>query len=381
MRASVSSRLCVPRFLLLSACVCLARPARAFGDAVSVDYSSERACAAPALDTALANATIYRQVFVWAHDKDVREWTYAPEAPTIGLLSSFEFPSPPDKAALACVGVSYRAAIELPEPLLTLVRLLHIELEIEVTIHKQVCRSGHVLVEHVRVEAPLVDEVEILTRSEATDGLLRSTSHVHLRVPWYAAALENEIAAALRRMVGEKLDAVVKTLCEANGAPRRLLGAPAHAFDHRDTRHALDQRQQAFETASVRTHRDSRHAFATLRRLPQRDAPGFHLHPPEPPERNASLQPPTNKTGALDAAEAFVSAEAAAVSAIVTAMVNASESALGLGAWRKGPVDRPRHLHELSARRIQRAPTHFTLRRTDEIRRGPLTARMDPRPR
>ena len=137
------------------------------------------------------------------------------------------------------------------------------------------CRNGNVLVEHVRVEAPLVDEVEISTRSEADDGLLRSTSHVHFRVPWYATALEGEIAAALRRMVGEILDAVVKTLyvTPEDGTVRQLLGASAHEFDHRDSRLAIDQRQEAFD------HRDSRHAFATQRRLPQRDAHGFRLNP------------------------------------------------------------------------------------------------------
>ena len=269
---------------------CLASSTRAFGDAVSVEYCSERECAAPVLERALANATIYRQVFVWAHDKDVREWTYDPEAPNATLLSRFAF-SEAEKAALACVGVRYRAAIELPEPLLTFVRLLHIELEIDVAIEKQVCRNGNVLVEHVRVEAPLVDEVEISTRSEAGDGLLRSTSRVHFRVPWYATALEGEIAAALRRMVGEILDAVVKTLYVApeDGTVRQLLGASAHEFDHRDSRHAIDQRQDAFD------HRDSRHAFATQRRLPQRDAHGFRLNPSV---RNACLEREltTNKT-------------------------------------------------------------------------------------
>ena len=131
--------------------------------------------------------------------------------------------------------------------------------EIDVAIEKQVCRNGNVLVEHVRVEAPLVDEVEISTRSETGDGLLRSTSRVHFRVPWYAAALEGEIAAVLRRMVGEKLNTVVKTLCVApeDGTVRQLLGAPGSTTETPDTQSTRDMKRSTTETPGTRSQRNA----------------------------------------------------------------------------------------------------------------------------
>ncbi len=74
-------RLCVVRFEGATACVCAllaqASLAAAWSEAVSVEYEAERECpTALAMERALANATVYRQVYVWAHARDVREWTY-----------------------------------------------------------------------------------------------------------------------------------------------------------------------------------------------------------------------------------------------------------------------------------------------------------------
>jgi hypothetical protein len=203
-------------------------PALAVG-AVDVDFSASRECASGlALDGAISNETLFAEVSRWSHGK-ARDWTYEPlgaDAKTIqsqamGLTTE-------EAAAAACVMVRYGSLLEIPEPLKGLLELLRIGVDVEVKIKKHVCKSGHVVVEDVEVEAPLVEETRITTRSETSDTTLSSKSKMHLRVPWWATVLEAQVGDAMRRSVSEKLDAVMDTLCVTQQGvlqQRRLLQA------------------------------------------------------------------------------------------------------------------------------------------------------------
>jgi hypothetical protein len=201
--------------------------------AVDVDFSASRECASGlALDGAISNETLFAEVSKWSHGK-AQDWTYEPldanakltHAQAMGLTTE-------EAAAAACVLVHYGSMLEIPEPLKGLLELLRIGVDVEVKIKKHVCKSGHVVAEDVEVEAPLVEETRITTRTEASDTTLSSKSTMHLRVPWWATVLEAQVGDAMRRSVSEKLDAVMDTLCVAQqGAlqQRRLLQAAPRA--------------------------------------------------------------------------------------------------------------------------------------------------------
>lgn len=197
--------------------------------AVDVEFTSSRDCASGlALDGAISNETLFEEVSRWSHGK-ARDWTYEPidadtkttQAQAMGLTTE-------ETAAAACVLVHYGSMLEIPEPLKGLLELLRIDVDVEVKIKKHVCKFGRVVSEDVEVEAPLVEETRITTRTEASDTTLSSRSKMHLRVPWWATVLEPQVGDAMRRSVSEKLDAVLETLCVAQqGAlqQRRLLQA------------------------------------------------------------------------------------------------------------------------------------------------------------
>jgi hypothetical protein len=227
------SRVCLHLACLLFAFA----PALAVG-AVDVDFSASRECASGlALDDAISNETLFAEVSRWSHGK-ARDWTYesltadtkTTQAQSMGLTTE-------EAAAAACVLVHYGSLLEIPEPLKGLLELLRIGVVVEIKIKKHVCKSGRVVAEDVEVEAPLVEETRIRTRTEASDTTLSSKSNMHLRVPWWATVLEAQVGDAMRRSVSEKLDAVMDTLCVAQqGAlqQRRLLQAgPRGSFMRR----------------------------------------------------------------------------------------------------------------------------------------------------
>jgi hypothetical protein len=79
--------------------------------------------ASMSLDRALSNATMYRQVYVWAHDKDVGEWWYARTNASAAVAAHFGM-SEGEATGMECVTVKYRAGIDLPEPLKSFLVLL-----------------------------------------------------------------------------------------------------------------------------------------------------------------------------------------------------------------------------------------------------------------
>lgn len=203
--------------------------------AVDVDFSATRECGqALTVGGAISNETLFAEVSAWSHGK-AKDWTYEPvkAGSTANFareagLSVHEAEGAASASALQCVKVQYSSVLEIPEPLKGLLELLRISVEVEVKIKKTVCEAGRVVVEDVRVEAPIVEDTRIRTRTQASETSLVSLSQMHLRVPWWATVLEPQVADAMRRLVSEKLDAVLTTRCAGGGLglqQRRLLQA------------------------------------------------------------------------------------------------------------------------------------------------------------
>lgn len=196
--------------------------------AVDVDFSATRECgSALAVGGAITNETLFAEVSAWSHGK-ARDWKYEPvnSESSAAFARAAGFPVHEAEGAasiLQCVKVQYGSMLEIPEPLKGLLELLRISVDVEVKIKKTVCEAGRVVVEDVDVEAPIVEETRIRTRTEASETSLVSTSQMHLRVPWWATVLEAQVADAMRRLVSEKLDAVLATRCNGEALQQRRL--------------------------------------------------------------------------------------------------------------------------------------------------------------
>jgi hypothetical protein len=183
--------------------------------ATEIDTRGMGQCAA-AFDVgrALLNETLHEQVFYWANDHEVREWqwektTASPEALVRWDLSAAE------GAGLECVAIRYAAGIRLPEPFESLLVVWHMAVEIPLRVEKVVCRGNRVLYEDAMIREPVLDQIRMVTKHKlVTDFDLESSAKTTLSLPWYAQVLEGQVSAALDRSVGEKFDAVVRSLCE-----------------------------------------------------------------------------------------------------------------------------------------------------------------------
>jgi hypothetical protein len=126
-----------------------------------------------------------------------------------------------DGAGLECAGIRYAAGIRIPEPFESLLVLWHMSVEIPLRVEKVVCRGKGVLYEDATIREPVLDEIRMTTKHELmTDFDMESTCKTTLFLPWYAQLLEAQVVSAMDRSVGEKFDAVVRSLCE----PQRRSG-------------------------------------------------------------------------------------------------------------------------------------------------------------
>jgi hypothetical protein len=209
MRAPVSAAVCACLLLSLSPASALVR-----------DIAARRDCATPVLiERAVSNATLYRQVYTWAHDKDVRDWSYEPWNASAEFLRLFNVP-PDDAAGLECAAVHYAASIRLPQAFVSFMHFWHLAVDIPLTVDKQVCRSDRLVLESAVIREPVLDVIHMSTRHELMSAWdVDTASHMQMRLPWYARLLEPQIVEALDRSVGEKLDAVMASMCDANPFP------------------------------------------------------------------------------------------------------------------------------------------------------------------
>jgi hypothetical protein len=219
------------RVSLLLACVVMAALVPA-GHSLLVEYVSERECPTDlAVGRALSNATLYQQVYQWAHHQRVKGWSYGAAEPTEAFVARAGI-SPEDASKLVCVGVRYGATLELPEPLRSFVMLFQLPGDVALDVEKVVCQFGRLIFEDVLVRDAVVHETRIWTRTEATSSsALQSSSELQLQLPWYAMVLETQIAHALRESVAEKEDALLVSLCDVDApAAEHLLSKPGRVF-------------------------------------------------------------------------------------------------------------------------------------------------------
>jgi len=212
MRAQASAAVCACLLLALSPAAALVR-----------DITARRDCPTPVLlERAVSNATLYRQVYTWAHDKDVRDWSYEPWNASGEFQRLFGL-SPADAAGMECAAVHYAASIRLPEAFVAFMTFWRLSVDIPLVVDKQVCRSDRLVLESAVIREPVLDEIRMSTRHELiSDWDVDTSSHMQMRLPWYARLLEPQIAEALDRSVGEKLDAVMASMCDSPAFPALL---------------------------------------------------------------------------------------------------------------------------------------------------------------
>ena len=184
---------------------------------------------------ALRNSTLYEQVYVWMHEKDVENWKYSTAVLVNGSRET------------ECATVTYDTFIESPTFFAQMLRNFHMSLRFPIGVRKEVCADGPSVVETATVTMPLIHELSITSRYEVQAERVHSWLDAEYHVPWYIDFLMYDIEQHLRKNFKEKLDSVAQSLCAGRGAEKMaLLCAPKqkfalHAFRREATRplHAL----------------------------------------------------------------------------------------------------------------------------------------------
>ena len=199
-----------------AACACFLVLALTPARAMVRNTLLERNCpTALLLDRAVSNATLYRQVYEWAHIKDVSDWSYEPWAVDDEFVRAFEL-SADAAAGMECATVHYKTTVSLPDGFAAFMRFWNLATDVPLTVDKQVCHAEHAILERAVVREPVVREIHMSTRHEVlSEWDVRSSSHMELDLPWYAQLLETQIGDALDVSVREKGDTVMHSLCAA----------------------------------------------------------------------------------------------------------------------------------------------------------------------
>ena len=166
---------------------------------------------------ALRNDTLYRQVFTWMHGQDVQDWTYATET------------TPEGSAHVPCALVSYKTLVASPTFFARLLRNFHMAIQFPISVQKQVCLHGAVLVETATVTAPLIHELTMTARYDVRGVHIDTALDAHYSLPWYIDFLVDDVANHLRASFKEKVDAVAESLCSHETTMSRL-AVPVHAY-------------------------------------------------------------------------------------------------------------------------------------------------------
>ena len=151
------------------------------------------------------------------HERDVDNWNYSTEVQRNG------------SSEMQCAVVSYNTYVESPTFFARLLRNFHMSLEFPIVVHKQVCVSGHTVVEASTVAVPLINEFSMTARYEVDPDEINATVTAHYQVPWYLEFLVHDIGHHLRHNFKLKLEAVARSLC-ARTAAFPTLSAPAKQY-------------------------------------------------------------------------------------------------------------------------------------------------------
>jgi hypothetical protein len=168
---------------------------------------------------ALRNSTLYEQVYVWMHEKDVQNWNYSTRVVVNGSRQT------------ECATVSYDTYIESPTFFAQLMRNLLMSMHFAIGVRKEVCVDGGMIVETATVTVPLIHELSMTSRYEVAADSVNSSLAAHYDVPWYIDFLMYDIEQHLQRNFKLKLDSVAQSLCAQRGAEKyAMLRSPAERF-------------------------------------------------------------------------------------------------------------------------------------------------------
>ena len=211
------------RGVLVVLVTCLAMCA-ARARATQVEQNNSAAgCARPRetfdVGLALRNSTLYEQVYVWMHEKDVENWKYSRAVRVNGSRET------------ECATVTYDTFIESPTFFAQMLRNFHMSLRFPIGVRKEVCADGPSVVETATVTMPLIHELSITSRYEVQAERVHSRLEAEYHVPWYIDFLMYDIEQHLRKNFKEKLDSVAQSLCAGRGAEEMaVLRAPKQKF-------------------------------------------------------------------------------------------------------------------------------------------------------
>ena len=168
---------------------------------------------------ALRNSTLYEQVYVWMHEKDVLNWNYSTRVVVNGSRQT------------ECATVSYDTYIESPTFFAQMMRNLLMSMHFAIGVRKEVCVDGQTVVETATVTVPLIHELTMTSRYEVEADRVNSSLAAHYDVPWYIDFFMYDIEQHLQLNFKLKLDSVAQSLCAQRGAQTyALLRSPAEKF-------------------------------------------------------------------------------------------------------------------------------------------------------
>jgi hypothetical protein len=174
---------------------------------------------------ALRNSTLYEQVYVWMHEKDVENWNYS-RALRANPVTMVE-----------CATVSYDTFVESPTFFAEMLRSLHMSVRFPIGVRKELCVDGSTIEETATVTVPLIHELRMTARYEVGAERVQSSLVAKYSVPWYIDLFVYDIEKHLQENFALKLDSVARSLCAQSGAERfQLLRAPAERYSMSEMR-------------------------------------------------------------------------------------------------------------------------------------------------
>jgi hypothetical protein len=158
---------------------------------------------------ALRNDTLYQQVLDCTHQQDVQDWNYSTDI----IFDWTEYTS--------CARVSYKAVMDSPT-------IFFMSTRFPISVQKQVCLHGPVLVETVTVKAPLLERINTTSTYVFHDDYVEMTSAVSALAQWYVKFLF-DVPAYLHSHHNEQTDAVVQSFC-SHLTTVKGLSTPQHMY-------------------------------------------------------------------------------------------------------------------------------------------------------
>ena len=172
---------------------------------------------------AARNSTLYEQVYVWMHEKDVLNWNYSTRVVVNGSRQT------------ECATVTYDTTIESPTFFAQMMRNFMMSMNFAIGVRKEVCVDGQTVVETATVTVPLIHELSMTSRYEVEPDRVNSSLAAHYDVPWYIDFLLYDIEQHLQLNFKLKLDSVAASLCVKQGG-YALLRSPSEKFSMSEMR-------------------------------------------------------------------------------------------------------------------------------------------------